>query len=191
MTKNQQIQLLQAKLELLPKKSPRKLWILWKILIRRNAINRTILICGLLGTFAAALIFHQIETVDRHSREETAARLAIDTARQVYDAKLTVYELNREEYRDCRQGILTREHFRSFVDTITNNVLLVAPNSSGAITFSNNLQADKEKNWKSIDPMSCGAEPTQPDVPQVLKELEVPVTTTLPPPLNITTTEGP
>lgn len=185
-----QIEALQVRLEKLPKGSPKKLWIRWKILIRQNTINRTIIACGALGTFAVVFLLRQVETLDKRDREATAAAVKIDVDRQDYDNKYRIYELERENRADCLASVISRDNFRDVLDTITTNVLLVLPEDDGARTFVDALQAVKEEKYQPIDPLSCGPEPTQPEIPKSLRELEVPVTTTLPIPITIVTTEN-
>lgn len=136
------------------------------------------------------MIVRHVETVDRRARDRDADRVAVDVARQGYDAAFNVYELERETLAFCLQGVLNRNNFRGFIDTVNENVLLVFPDDEKATIFVTNLNLYKEQKYFQLSPVDCGPTPTQPPVPEILAELEVPVTTTQAPPITIQTTVG-
>jgi hypothetical protein len=168
----------------LPPRSRRGLWVRWRILNATHTINRTLIVCGVLGAFSAGMIVRHVETVDDRARERDADRLEVDTARQLYDTQFALFEAEHDDWRDCGRSVEGRANFRLFINTIIDGLVEVTnPESESVRVFIGRLTTLRDTSFQEINPASCGEEPTPPALPDVLAELgESPSTTTTLPP---------
>ena len=176
MSKNQtKIKELQTRLETLPRRSPRRYWIRWRILLRRSVIVRTFLVVMFLILLAGVFITRQISTLDQRARAADKRSFDVDLARQKFDGEYRLYQDDHDDWETCLGTVQARENFRGLLNTIIDGVNAVLPNDAGAKQFTDSLIAYRDEKYQPIDPSTCGSEPRPPAIPQILLDLDEPV----------------